>query len=296
MKKWKFTLMGLSLFLASATYGQTDSMANKAHFSDIYVLFGNFGGQAIGVSYNTALQLAPQSVRLANPLGYQATDWNYDNNQTFTFVGQIGIKLPKKRFHTLAPTLRLGLMYNQGTVLANAISKRTRVRTDSLTNSQGAVVRYVDRVNRETIVTNYQIDELYADANLTYSINQRGRFSMFLGIGVGIGAFFNSNTDVVYTNTAYTSEYALNDRFETNTNFSTEEYEQENFRNDPGFAAMAYLPVGLDFKLGKKNEAWQKAHVFVEFRPGVQIRQFPEANYTVFGQFVAGHLGFRIQI
>ena len=289
-----FVALG-SLFSAPA-YSQSDSVSNRLEFSEFSLQFGNLNADYQQLNLNHVLQLAPQSTLLNNLTGFQQRRSWYFYNPNFSMAAHMGFKLPKKKQHDLAPTLRIGLLFNRSDFFYNAYTKSNVLSTDSLTNSNGVVNRYIQNLEEETIESRYTNDQLYLDVNLTYAINANGRFSMFMGAGLATGIMLNTNTSIAYDKTTSTREYSTVSNSSSAYNFELVDYRIENYRNKPGFVALAYLPLGFDFRIGKRNEAWQKAHAFVEFRPGAQFQIIPEANYTLLRSTVASQFGFRFDL
>ncbi len=296
MKYHLLLLATLGICFSAPAYSQPDSTSNKLEFSEISLQFGNLNTDIHPLNLNVATQLAPQAMLLNNLNGFQQVRFWYFYNPGFSIAGHMGFKLPKKAQHDLGPTLRIGLMFNRSDILFNSYSKSTILSTDSLTNSNGAVTRYIQNVDEENIETRYSNDQLFLDMNLTYAINEKGRFSMFMGAGLGAGIMLNTNTTVTYSKVNSTREVSTISNYNAAYNFTQVDYREENYSNQPSFAALAYLPIGFDFRIGKRNEAWRKAHAFLEFRPGAHLQIIPEANYTLLRSTVASQFGFRFEL
>jgi hypothetical protein len=54
------------------------------------------------------------------------------------------------------------------------------------------------------------------------------------------------------------------------------------FTNKKKFACAAYVPLGVDFRIGKKRAFWKRTHLFYELRPSVttipELRTFANAG------------------
>ncbi|MDP2187755.1 MAG: hypothetical protein Q8J69_03630 [Sphingobacteriaceae bacterium] len=295
MKHLQILFIAVSSLVSGTAFAQSDSLSNKFEFSEISLQFGNLNVNYQRLSLNTALQFAPQSAILNNLNGYlQSFFWGYNYNSNFTMAGYLGFKLPKKKHHSLAPTVRMGLLYNRSDLLTNSFRRNSVISTDSLRNSDGVVNRYIQNIHTETVNTSYSNDQLYFDLNLTYAINAKGRFSMFMGVGLGTGLIFNTSTTVTYLNVNSFQEFSPSRTFSYNAEVI--DSREEIFRNGAGISGLAYFPIGFDFRIGKRNEAWRKAHVFVELRPGGLFQAFPEANYTLLRSTVASQFGFRFDL
>jgi hypothetical protein len=49
-----------------------------------------------------------------------------------------------------------------------------------------------------------------------------------------------------------------------------------------GFMSALYVPIGVDFRLGKKNEVLRKMHLFFELRPTISVLTIPETKTYVY--------------
>lgn len=296
MKHHLILLFAIASLSSVDSYAQSDSSSNKLEFSEFSLQFGNLNADFQQLDLNDVLQLAPQSALLNNLAGFQQRRSWYFFNPNFSIAGHMGFKLPKKKQHALGPTLRIGLLFNRSDIFYNSYTKSNVLSTDSLTNNNGAVTRYIQNIEEETIETRYSNDQLYLDVNLTYAINEKGRFSMFMGAGLATGIMLNSSTLISYDRVSSTREYSTVSSSGSAYNFDQVDYRVENYRNKPGFVALAYLPLGFDFRIGKRNEAWRKAHAFFELRPGAQLQIIPEANYSLLRSTVATQFGFRFDL
>ena len=94
----------------------------------------------------------------------------------------------------------------------------------------------------------------------------------------------------------FTRETSPNRSSGTSYNYDVVAFQEETFRNQAGFAALAYFPLGFDFRIGKRKTAWHKAHAFFELRPGVVLQVVPEANFTLLRSTTASQFGFRFDL
>jgi hypothetical protein len=85
-----------------------------------------------------------------------------------------------------------------------------------------------------------------------------------------MGYAFNNKTSVHYEE--FISEPSLNG-YSSNP-IST--YANEFYRNRNFATFSAYVPLGIDFRIGKKREFWNRLHLFGEFRPSLNYAKIPE--------------------
>jgi hypothetical protein len=71
--------------------------------------------------------------------------------------------------------------------------------------------------------------------------------------------------------------------------------EIEEFPNKNNFGFSAYIPLGINLRLGNKIEFWKKVNLFYEIRPNINITYVPELR-TVTNAFLQVGCGFRITL
>ena len=72
--------------------------------------------------------------------------------------------------------------------------------------------------------------------------------------------------------------------------------ESETIINKRNIAMSAYVPLGLDFRIGKNNKFFNHIHLFTEFRPTVNVTSVPEmGNFFAYGYQLTSGLKFEIQ-
>lgn len=124
----------------------------------------------------------------------------------------------------------------------------------------------------------HRTSNLQLDVSFLWSTNFEARFQVYGGVGLGAGFSFNAETSVSVFENSYTY-YRDYDYYYGPT-------ESERFRNKSGFSGNIYLPLGLDWRLGKKG-FWESIHIVSEFRPALAVYSIPELD-----TYVAPSFGF----
>lgn len=172
--------------------------------------------------------------------------------------------------------MRAGLSYTNGQMLYQSAQKSTRIAYDTLVSTITGEVVIRDSVQSENIGMSYQGSSLQIDLSVLWSTDFEARFQVYAGVGVAAGVTFNNRTTITNNSFLYDSEHTF-DR--TGVNFKSEQYS-----NKAGFSGNAYLPLGLDWRLGKEG-FWEAIHLLGEFRPGIAFYTIPELDSYVSPSF-----------
>ena len=131
---------------------------------------------------------------------------------------------------------------------------------------------------------------------LIFSTNSKARWSLYTGFGASLGVSINAKTDIYYSKNKFSETMFQNGNLiYENTRNDGDEYETETFRNKTNIGLSAYVPLGIDFRIGKKNEFWKRAHLYYELRPGLNMTTIPELR-TIINPGIQYGLGFRFSI
>jgi hypothetical protein len=131
---------------------------------------------------------------------------------------------------------------------------------------------YVDSSISNYYNGNYSNDQLRLDAAYIFEANAGKRWAFHAGLGLSIGMSYRSTT------TLRTSEYIQPySGYESIAN--SENIESETYGNFMVMGGSAYIPLGINFKLGNKREFWKPFVIYNEFRPTIQLNSIP--NNTV---------------
>jgi len=264
------------LIACSAVFGQEQKTKAKKKISihDFYIQTGIFTMRNTSGTLSDFKTLAPQSSILLNNNTVDYSPYNnfrISGNNVFSMM--LGLQFSNKT----NPLLRLGFSYISGINLENSSNRVARKPYDTLTSSQTGQTIYIDSVFTEQYNMKYSSEQLRFDGSLIFRTNPESRWSMFAGIGITAGFSINANTDIFYSNYSRTETRYTTDSTSTSYNYSGyNNMKTENFKNKTNFGASAYIPMGVDFRIGKKREFWKRIHLFYELRPCINITSIPE--------------------
>lgn len=280
MKKF---LLSISLFGFGIAHAQMS-------IDEIYIQSGSFFGHTKG-QLSDFQTLAPGSSILQQDLSAYQSSPIY----SFNLPGQsqtlsIGLKLA-----TLPnATLRLGLMHTgQRNALSVGGSYTESFRVDTLTSSQSGEQFFVDSFSTHSYNANYSQEQLRIDASLLFRYRADKRWSFFGGIGANFGLCYNASTTIHHRVSPYGDAFGysfFNDIYFND--FGT--HEAETFEHTGGFGLGVYVPLGIDFQVGKKREFWKPLHLYMELRPGFNVNQIAGLG-TTFSAGNFSNVGLRFQ-
>jgi hypothetical protein len=223
--------------------------------------------------------LAPESQLLTNDFSNFSQNGSntYGFNSGLTVLMGIQFSDKEKTRYKPNPMLRLGVSFFSDTQLGNSFSNNLRTPFDTLQSAQTGEVYLVDSIQSNYYNMNYWSQQLRFDGSLIFRTNPEARLSLFSGIGLTAGMSIMAMTDV-YSSTTFQMETELpggsSSSIQTDNENNT--YVLESFRNATNFGASAYVPMGIDFRVGKKNEFLKRLFLNYEFRPGVNVTSIPE--------------------
>lgn len=244
--------------------------------------------------------LFPNSMLLSSP-SLKGLDQN--SNSLYSGGGGLGLlvslKTKEKTYGntTISSGFRIGVNY-QSRALSNSYFKTSSGVIDTLRSANGGEQIYLDTVNSQNLSLTHRSEMIGLDVSYLYRINPSARWSFFGGLGTQVGASINNRTDIYYSSYRY-REYRKDDgsivggEFSNDRNNSTSV--SETNRNRSGFYAMVYVPLGVNFRIGKTSEFWKRTNLFYEMRPMLNISSIPELG-TFAGIGIQHGLGLRITV
>ncbi len=280
----------------------------KLRVSDFFLYTGSNFNNNFFYELSDFNKLAPNSILLNRDLeGFTVSGGGiyssiygvfFQNNSHLTMNLGISFRDDTKKGFNRSPLLRLGVVYSNGEQFSNFLSKQQKFPYDTLTSSKGNAPIYLDSVYRESYFVSYNTEQVRLDASLIFQTKSSSRWSVFTGVGLNLGASINSKTAINYVESQYiSSNNNASQQINISTNYNNDnvKYETEEFRNKSSFAFATYIPLGLDFRLGKKNNLWGKMHLFTELRPGLNFYNIPEIGTKVNSTMQSG-LGLRVSL
>ena len=208
---------------------------------------------------------------------------NLANSSNFQSI-QLGLsfaKCPKG-------TLRIGIS-NVHSELLNASGHYYESHViDTLFSSQTGQMYYVDSTISNNYNGNYSNDQLRLDAAYIFEANAGKRWAFHAGLGLSIGMSYRSTTRL--RTEEYIQPYS---GYESTSN--SQNIESESHGNFMVMGGSAYIPFGINFKLGNKREFWKPFVIYNEFRPTIQLNSIPN-NTVKFNVGFGSTLGLRYNL
>jgi hypothetical protein len=212
-------------------------------------------------------QLAPESKLLATDFSSYSGNLMRSMMSGSSFSAQVGFRFGsrERQYYRANPVMRIGLNYSSGTWLQGIQQKDSVIFRDTLFSSQTGQTIYVDSVERNNYYMNYNSDQLRLDVSFLFSTPREARWALYGGIGLQTGFSLRAETRIDYLQTIGTETMG-------NGSYPIASYDRftgssEQIRHRGNFYAGFYLPVGVDFRLGKKRPLLKMMHLYAETRP-----------------------------
>ena len=188
-------------------------------------------------------------------------------------------------------SLRLGVSFAENSALSLGYFKDDYFRIDTLTSSQTGKETYVDSIRSQNYTFDYTQQQIFLNAAYLVGTNPESRFSFYSGLEISLGFSISNQTELSYSEyNSYDGFYGSNYKDLDKDRVST----TESYRNQSGFAFMASIPFGVDFRVGKNRPFWRKCHFILEYKPGLSIISIPEIG-TFSNTSAIGSGGFRYE-
>jgi hypothetical protein len=275
MKKLSFYF----LFVSTALVAQEKS--GCLQLSEAQVLIGSNLSLLETLSLSDFNTLAPGSSILAKDYTGFSSDYYTGTYTNPSYTGLLGFTFKNKP----NPLLRLGVGYSTRTLGTGSSSRYDSFHYDTLTSAQTGEQIFLDSTHSQNMYGGYQSTYLSLDASLIFRTKPSARWSIYGGIGVNVGMAFNSFVDIHF----HDYHYVPNSDY----NQSNWTHENERFNQKTHVAGTVYVPMGLDFRLGKKREFLNRLHLFVETRPSMTITTIPSLK-TLVTPNITSSFGLRI--
>lgn len=274
------------VMMAQETASNTKTESHSCfRASDLAVSTGFFSQATTNSTVEDFRKLAPNSTLLNfNSNGYSRSfGTSFDSYTVYNTA--IGIQLLNKRKQEYRnnPQLRIGISYTSESLLSAYYNRETSRPYDTLSSSQTGQAIYVDSVFNSSYSMNYYNNVLSLDLALLFRTNPEARWALFAGIGCTAGISLNAYTSIFHLESSGTISYSDNASFNNyyGNSFRNTDVEYESFNNKGGYSITGYLPIGVDWRIGKKREFWMPLHLFYEMRPGLNISNIPELGSQV---------------
>lgn len=294
MNKNIFSYAVFMCLIVSQTSAQESAV--KPSIEELYIQTGSFTERNAYGNLNDFKTLMPGSEILNDPI-HQFSQYG---GSTFSSMSQFSVAAGIKLKPWLAqrsghgPMLRLGINYLSGQSLSHGAFKEDRGVFDTLKSGSSGQMMFIDSIRTQQYYMNYSSDQIRLDGSLIFRTNPARRWSFFAGVGLNAGVSINAQTEIRYSDLRRT-ESRFNDgtvAYHTSQiEILDQNYERE--RNKANLSASAYVPMGVDFRIGKKEGLLKQTHLFYEMRPGINATVVPELR-TITSAGVQHGFGIRV--
>jgi hypothetical protein len=117
----------------------------------------------------------------------------------------------------------------------------------------------------------YSAQQLRLESSVIIRTNPAKRWSIYAGAGMSFGVSYKAETYINYF--AYSSNSAYNANYDYASNVQSS---SEHFRNKMSISTSLFVPMGIDFRIGKKREFWKRLHLYYEMKPSLTVTSIPE--------------------
>ncbi|NEN25031.1 hypothetical protein G3O08_16135 [Cryomorpha ignava] len=280
MKSVLYSTLAYAFFLLTTidSYSQnTNASTPRIAVSEVTIMGGVMSLPSYGNTITMFKTLAPNSDILAGDLSKYSNSFEPTNHALGVFNTYVSLQFNgKDGAEKRNPLLRLGITYQGGQRLTKNLKFETRTPYDTLVSSQTGTNTYIDSIYTSTIEMRYRTSQVLADVAVIWRTNPEFLWSLYGGLGFAGGISLDNRTTVTRTESNNTS----NGR----GNYYPNEGNNEIIKNDNGYSALAYLPLGVGVGMGRTG-FWKTLLFVIEMRPGISIMSIPELETNVTAVF-----------
>lgn len=270
-------LFGALVLLPLVANAQQDSSDTPQKKFIRVVSFSAFGGGDIykdGFEDRTIFQQAAPSSTLAfaDLAGYSNPQQFYylTPAQTSTSAG-INLNL-HLRCQQKYGEVRVGFMHSNTTVSSQYYwqENTTQIAVDTLSNGS---IFYTDSIATSSYGYNWTTDVLHLNLAWVVHTDARRWVNLYTGIGLNAGVGYNGVITANHVHNSHQSTYSQNNGngYLYTDNYITEVLTTEKFRAPSLTSFGAYVPIGMNIRLGRRNEFLKHLTLFGEYNGGIQV-------------------------
>lgn len=218
--------------------------------------------------------------------------------QTTFFGANVGFKFfdENKKLFKSNPVLTVGITYGETNMFASHASNSEFVHTDTLVSISGAETWYKGVSTYYSYDRKYSFDQLGLNVGIIYRYNPDGRWALLGGFNLKTLFSFNSTVTETYSvNTHDTYEYEPNAYVSLGYSNYDNISSSETHKTRLNTTLIMSMPLGLDFRIGKKNLFWKRIHITVGAQPSFNMFYIPEIGTIVSGNLIINS-GLRLEI
>lgn len=266
-----FQLVTLAISFWSGISAQ-DTTA-KIRISEFHIQHGTNFQPMESTSLEDFQRLAPNSTLLQSDF----TGFNMGNNymfyRPFSFGSasynslQLGLTFKNN------PSLlcRIGISHGSTGDISFGANRNRTAPYDTLTSSQTGEQYVTDSTYLENYFMSYSAQQLRLESSVIFRTNPAKRWSIYAGAGLSFGVSYKAETYINYF--AYSTINGINSSYVASENYQSA---SEHFRNKMSTSTSVFVPLGIDFRIGKNREFWKRLHLFYEMKPSITVTSIPE--------------------
>lgn len=237
------------------------------------------------LSIQETRSLAMPSVLLSGDLdGYRFMTFN--GTESPRFVMGVNVSRPYSSNDMYTLSFRFGLSYTSSSPYYASFEKSDTIPYDTLTSQQTGNVIYVKKIVSDGYYMSYSCDRLGIHASALIGTNPLRRFSFYTGLSLHYDLTLSASTYIYYTEH---TEYLPYGMFNNEYGYSYLPDKEETIRNRTGYAAVVNIPLGMQFRFGKKVPFWKRLYAYYEFSMGMYFEEIPELGTR--SGFAPGFMG-----
>ncbi len=268
-------VVSLLFALAMAAGAMAQDESKSLEIKSASVQFGLYTGDAGVSNFIDFQKLAPTMTLTENDLVGFSNQNGYIDNSGPAFSANLIFAKPNAgnaaRFNL---EYRVGVSFQQVDLMNQNYHREDEYRIDTLLSSRNGKEFFVDSIQNQNYYLTYTQRHVMLDGDVTISTNPQKRWKFYAGIGVSLGLSVSPTTEISYTSNSY-----IEGRIDEDEEFYLEsDGNTERFSNKGGFFGRVYLPLGIDFRIGKKKESLTKYHLFVESRQSLNFQSVSELS------------------
>lgn len=255
---------------------------NKLRISEFSLLAGESARKYNFLNIEDIRILAPQSLIANKDMSKFNSYYGYGSSNYPFYSAQIGILFNSPNENGVAnPLLRLGISYFSGSSYNTFFYKNYGERIiDTFKSSQTGEMTFIKAERSESLSYTLYSEYLNLESSLIFRTNTNTRFSFYGGIGFSPGITFNNYSTVRYIERDWINSHNLDPNIrQLYPSYNMQE--EEVFKNKNGFNLFASIPLGINFRLSKKNQLLKQINIYYEVKPGMNLSYIPEVGSNV---------------
>lgn len=269
MKKLLFALTLLPALLS----GQTDSTESQKKFIKVISISAYGGGEFFreGFEDRTVFQQATPSSTLAftDLAGYSTGSGFFIRFGNVSSITGFNVNL-RLRCQSKFSELRIGLAHSVTSYAYQSYTQESRTSIGITTLPGGEIVS-TDSVSYASYTYEWYTDVMNLNLAWMVRTNPRSWLNVYTGFGVMAGIGYNG---VLEYDHIHSSEYQHTSGIGNNhytTNRQVISQTSERYRAPTITSFVAYIPMGINLRLGKRNNFFKHVAVFGEYNGAIQV-------------------------